>query len=60
MKAAEDGEILSRFRSAVWGALCLEHLTAAGMDAVTALYRYCREIEHNEDNLMAVRSWRIP
>lgn len=60
MKAAEDGDILSRFRSAVWGALCLEHLTATGMDPVTALYRYCREVEHNEDNLLAVRSWSIP
>ena len=59
LKATVDGQVLPRVRSAIWGALCLEHLTAAGVPADTALYRYCREIEHNEYNLRAVQSWPL-
>ena len=59
LKAVEDAQVLPRVRSAVWGALCLERLTAARIPPETALYRYCREIEHNEDNLRAVQSWPL-
>ena len=56
MKASEDGRILPRVRGAIWGALCLARMTAGGAESVTALYRYCREVDHCPENLAAVQN----
>lgn len=54
LKAVNDDALLPRVRAGVWGAVMIRRLISAGLDPVTAVYRYSREIEHNEDNFAAV------
>ncbi len=49
LKAVNDDRLLPRVRAAVLGARVLLRLTSAGVEPVTALYRYVREVEHNPD-----------
>jgi len=50
LKAVNDDVLLPRIRAGIWGAVVLRRLISAGVDPVTAVYRYSREIEHNEEN----------
>lgn len=54
LKAVNDDALLPRVRAGVWGAVMLRRLISAGIDPVTAAYRYSREIEHNEENFARV------
>lgn len=54
LKAVNDDALLPRVRAGVWGAVMIRRLISAGVDPVTAAYRYSREIEHNEDNFARV------
>ena len=58
LKAAVDGDVFGRVRAAAVGVLAVRMLAAPGggdLDAaVDAAYRYGREIEHDEDNLLAL------
>lgn len=55
-KAVRDGDLLSRAEFAVLAPLCVEHLSAAGIAPQETLYRFCREIEHDPDNLAALQT----
>lgn len=54
LKAVNDDALLPRVRAGVWGAVLIRRLISAGVDPVTAVYRYSREIEHNEENFTRV------
>ena len=54
LKAVNDYSLLPRVRAGVWGAVLIRRLISAGVDPVTAVYRYSREIEHNEENFARV------
>lgn len=55
LRAINDGDLLSRAELTVFGALCVEHLAGYTMTAEAALYRFCRELEHDRDNLKTLR-----
>ena len=54
LKAVNDDALLPRVRAGLWGAVMIRRLISAGADPVTAVYRYSREIEHNEENFARV------
>jgi lysine-N-methylase len=54
LKAVTDGDLLSRAELAVFAVLCWRRL-AACTDPADALSRFCREIEHSEENLAALQ-----
>lgn len=51
LRTVNDGDLLSRAEFAVFGALSVERLAGYTMTAEAALYRFCRELEHDEENL---------
>jgi len=54
LKAVNDDALLPRVRAGVMGAVMIRRLISAGADPITAVYRYSREIEHNEENFARV------
>ena len=54
LKAVNDDALLPRVRAGVMGAVMIRRLISAGVDPITAVYRYSREIEHNEENFARV------
>jgi len=57
LKAVNDGDLLSQAQLAVFGVLSVERLASAGPSMQEALYRFCREIEHDSENLEALRRY---
>ncbi|WP_312281480.1 flagellin lysine-N-methylase [Oscillibacter sp.] len=55
LKAVNDGDLLGRVQFALLGALVVER-AASLLPLGEALRIYCREIEHNEDNIDALLS----
>jgi lysine-N-methylase len=55
LKAVDDGDLLSKVQLALFGTLCAERLAGQTATAEEALRRFCREIEHSEENLAAMR-----
>ena len=51
LKAAGDGDLLSRAQLAVFSTLTIGRLAAAGIPPVEAAYRYGREVEHCHESL---------
>jgi len=56
LRAVRDGDLLSRVELAVFSTLTVERLAPFAASAEEALYRYCREIEHCQENLEAVQN----
>lgn len=60
-KAVNDGDLLGRVQLCLFSALTAERLAACAPSPEEALYRYCREIEHcqeNVDALLDAFAWR--
>lgn len=53
-KAVNDGDALGRIQLTVLSVLTVERLSACTPSPREALYRYCREIEHCQENLDAL------
>ncbi len=51
LKAINDGDLLGRVQLSLASALTVEHLSAHTASPEEALYRYCREIEHCQENI---------
>ena len=51
MKAINDGDLLGRVQLSLASVLTVEQLSAHTDSPEEALYRYCREIEHSQDNI---------
>jgi len=54
LKAINDGDLLGRVQLSLASALTVEHLSAYTASPEEALYRYCREIEHCQENINAL------
>ena len=54
LKAMNDGDLLGRVQLSLASALTVEYLSAHTTTPVEALYRYCREIEHCQENIDAL------
>lgn len=53
LKTVNDGDLLGRVRLCMFSTLTVRRLSAC-VPLGEALYRYCREIEHSEENLEAL------
>lgn len=51
MKSINDGDLLGRVQLSIASALTVARLCAYTASPEEALYRYCREIEHSEENI---------
>ena len=51
LKAINDGDLLGRMQLSILSALTVERLAGRTATPEEALYRYCREIEHCEENI---------
>lgn len=51
MKSINDGDLLGRVQLSIASALTVAHLCVYTTSPEEALYRYCREIEHSEENI---------
>ena len=63
LKAINDGDLLGRIQLSLASALTVEYLSAHTGTPEEALYRYCREIEHCQENIDALLDafrWDIP
>lgn len=56
LHTVNDGDLLSRAELAVFAPLAVERLAGQTVTTEAALYRFCRELEHNEENLERLRS----
>ena len=56
LRTVNDGDLLSRAEFAVFGTLSTERLAGYTMTAEAALYRFCREVEHDAENLETLRT----
>lgn len=54
LKAVNDGELLGRVQLAIFSVLTIEQLSGCTESVEEALYRFCREIEHCEENMDAL------
>ena len=55
LKAVNDGDLLGRVQLALFSVLTVERLASHAESAEDALCRFCREIEHCEENMDALR-----
>lgn len=56
LHAVNDGDLLSRAELAVFAPLVVERLAGQTVTTEAALYRFCREVEHDAENLETLRS----
>lgn len=56
LHTVNDGDLLSRAELAVFGPLTAERLASRTGTAEAALYRFCRELEHDRENLKTLQS----
>lgn len=56
LHAVNDGDLLSRAELAVFAPLVVERLAGQTVTTEAALYRFCREVEHDADNLETLRT----
>lgn len=54
LKAINDGDLLGRMQLSIASALTVERLAGSAPSTEEALYRYCREIEHCQENIDAL------
>lgn len=54
LKSINDGDLLGRVQLSLASALTVEYLSARTASPEEALYRYCREIEHCQENIDAL------
>jgi len=54
LKAINDGDLLGRVQLSLASALTVEYLSGHTASPEEALYRYCREIEHCQENIDAL------
>lgn len=54
LKAVNDGDLLGRVQLSIVSVLTVERLSACAPSPEEALYRYCREIEHCQENIEAL------
>ena len=54
LKAVNDGDLLGRVQLAILSTLTVERLSAHTASPEEALYRFCREIEHCDENIDAL------
>lgn len=55
LRAITDGDLLSRAQFAVFSVLVISRVAGAVSSPQEAVYRYCREIEHCQENLDAMQ-----
>ena len=54
LKTVNDGDLLGRVQLSLASVLTVERLSAHTATPEEALYRYCREIEHSQENIDAL------
>jgi len=54
LKAVNDGDLLGRVQLSIFSVLTVEQLSSCTDSVEEALYRFCREIEHCEENMDAL------